>query len=128
MTHATPEELDADDAVVDRLGGRTPDFVELTEAEAQFRAMAFRIAYNDLRTHVNDLATRFAYAIAHSARKMMDRNLFEIWWAWTRGRSITSLLQSRSEPPAELRPFVESYLGATRERARETGDPVEDLI
>ena len=128
MTHATQEELDADNEVVNCVSQPKPDFIEMTQAEVQFRAMAFRIAYNDLLEHVDDLATRFAYAIAYSARKMVDRNLIEIWWAWTRGRSITGVLQSGSEPPADLQPFVVSYLRALEKRAKQTGDDVEHLL
>jgi hypothetical protein len=100
----------------------------MTKAEAEFRAMAFRIVYDGVYATVDDLTTRFACAIAYSARAINDGRLFESWWAWTRGRSIKGLLASGNEPPAELRPFVDSYLLAVGERARETGDTLHDLI
>jgi hypothetical protein len=114
---------------VRRYGMRaTSDAIKLTRAEANFRAMAFRIVYDHVFANVADLTARFAYAIAYSAREMNDRNLFQSWWAWTGGRSMKGLLESGHEPPAELRPFVESYLRAVGARARQTGDDVADLI
>src|SRR5258708_39197405 len=104
------------------------DSIKLTKAEAHFRAMAFRIVYNRVFANVRNLTTRFACAIAYSAREINDPRLFQIWWAWTGGKSVKGLLASGKEPPAELRPFVESYLQAVGERAQETGDEVADLI
>jgi hypothetical protein len=106
----------------------TLDPVNLTKAEAHFRAMAFRIVYNHVFANVGDLTARFACAIAYSAREINARHLFQIWWGWTGGKSVKGLLDSGQEPPPELRPFVESYLQALGERAKETGDPVEDLL
>ena len=116
------------DGLPNRIHRDPIDSNQLTDPEAHFRAMAFRIVYNDVFAHIADLTTRFACAIAYSAGEIIDRNIFQIWWAWTGGRSITGLLKSGSEPPAELRPFVERYLRALGKRARETGDHVEDLL
>ena len=104
------------------------DSITVTKAEGMFRAMAFRIVYNGVFADIADLTTRFAYAIAYSAKEMSDRTLFQTWWTWTRGRSMKGLLESGNEPPAALRPFVDAYLNAIGERARETGDDVADLI
>ena len=41
---------------------------------------------------------------------------------------MKSLLKSGAEPPAELRPFVASYLQALGERAKQTGDELEHLL
>jgi hypothetical protein len=102
--------------------------INVTKAEAIFRAMAFRIVYNGVFAGIADLTTRFACAITYSAKEMNDRTLFQIWWTWTQGRSMKGLLQSGQEPPAALRPFVDAYLRATGERARETGDDVAELM
>jgi hypothetical protein len=104
------------------------DMIHLSRAEANFRAMAFRIVYNNVFANVGDLTMRFACAIAYSARVMKDRRLFESWWAWTGGRSMKGLLESGNEPPEALRPFVESYLRAVEGRADQTGDDIADLI
>ena len=104
------------------------DSIQHANAEAQFRAMAFRIVYDGVYANVADLATRFACAITYSARAIEDPQICRKWWSWTRGRSIRGLLRAGHEPPAELRPFVESYLHAIENRARQTGDPAEDLI
>jgi hypothetical protein len=106
----------------------TLDSSRLTKAEAHFRAMAFRIVYNQVFANVDNLTTRFAFAIAYSAREINNPDLFQSWWAWTGGKSIKGLIDSGHEPPAQLRPFVESYLRALGERARQTGDDVDDLI
>jgi hypothetical protein len=102
--------------------------IKISRAEANFRTMAFRIVYDHLFANVADLTTRFACAIAYSAGEMNDRHLFESWWAWTKGRSMKRLLETGSAPPADLQPFVESYLRAIGARARQTGDDIEDLI
>jgi hypothetical protein len=104
------------------------DSIELSKAEAHFRTMAFRIVYNQVFAHIENLTTRFACAIAYSGREIIDQNLLDIWWSWTGGRSVRSLLKSGNEPPAELRPFVESYLHALGERAKQTGDELEHLL
>jgi len=106
----------------------TRDSIKLSKAEAHFRSMAFRIVYNQAFANVGDLTTRFACAIAYSAQEIGDPRLFQIWWAWTGGKSIKALLCSGQEPPPELRTFVGSYLWAIGERARETGDPLEELM
>ena len=106
----------------------TPKLLNLVQAEADFREMAFRIVYHRMFANITDLATRFACALVYSAKEMKDRTLFEIWSQWTGGKPIKSLLSAGKEPPAELRPFVESYLRAVRERAQETGDEVAELI
>jgi hypothetical protein len=59
---------------------------------------------------------------------MSDRTLFQTWWTWTQGRSMKGILASGQEPPVALRPFVDAYLRAMGERARETGDNVADLM
>jgi hypothetical protein len=104
-----------------------PDSRKLTKAEARFRFLAFRMFYDNVFHHVGNPATRFACAVASSAGEIHDRRLFHIWWAWTEGRSIKGLLDSGKEPPEELRPFVESYMRALGERAKQTGDDVQDL-
>jgi hypothetical protein len=106
----------------------TSNSIKLTRAEATFRAMAFRIVYDGVFGGIADPTTRFAAAIAYSAREMNDRNLFSTWWAWTGGKSIKGLLKRGQEPPSELRPFVNAYLKATSERARQTGDDTVDLL
>jgi hypothetical protein len=90
--------------------------------------MAFRIFYDHVFGGIADMTTRFACAIAYSAREMNDRSLFQTWWEWTEGRRMKSLLESGKEPPAELRPFLEAYRSAVSERARQTGDEVADLM
>ena len=105
----------------------TPDSTKLTKAEARFRALAFRMFYNNVYAGVGNPVTRFACAIAYSAGEIHDRRLFQVWWAWTEGRSIKALLDSGKQPPEELRPFVESYMRALGERANQTGDDVQDL-
>jgi len=104
------------------------DSINVTKAEAMFRAMAFRIAYNGVFADIADLTTRFAYAIAYSAKEMSDRYLFQTWWTWTQGKSMKGLLEPGKEPPIALRPFVDAYLRAVGERAKETGDDVADLM
>ena len=104
------------------------DSISPTKAEAIFRTMAFRIFYNRVFANVEDLTARFVLAITSSAREMNDRNLFQAWWTWTRGRGMKGLLESGNEPPPELRPFVEAYLNAVGDRAKQTGDDVADLI
>ena len=104
------------------------DSIQLTRAEATFRTMAFRIFYDRVFANVEDLAARFVYAITHSAREMNDRNLFQAWWAWTGGKGMKGLLETGNEPPAELRPFVEAYLNAVGDRAKQTGDELTDLM
>ena len=107
----------------------TSNSIKLTKAEAIFRTMAFRIVYNRVFAKVEDPTARFVYAITYSARSSInERNLFEAWWAWTQGKGMKGLLDSGNEPPAELRPFVEAYLNAVGERAKQTGDDVRDLI
>jgi hypothetical protein len=102
--------------------------VSLSKAEAMFRAMAFRIVYNGVFADIADLTARFGCAIAYSSKEMSDRTLFQTWWTWTRGRSMKGLLESGQVPPVVLRPFVDAYLRAIGERARETGDDVADLM
>ena len=106
----------------------TIESAKVTKAEAHFRAMAFRIAYNNIFADVGDVAMRFGCAIAYSAKEILNQQLIETWWAWTGGKSVKLLLDCGKEPPAELRPFVQSYLRALGERARQTGDSVTDLI
>ena len=106
----------------------TSNLINLTKAEAVFRTMAFRIFYDRVFANVEDLTARFLYAITSSAREMKDRNLFQAWWAWTRGKGMKGLLDSGNEPPPELRPFVVAYLNAVGERAKQTGDDIADLI
>ena len=104
------------------------DPINVTKAEGMFRAMAFRIVYNGVFADIADLTTRFASAIAYSAKEMSDPSLFQSWWAWTQGKNMKRLLKSGQEPPVELQPFVDAYLKAVGERARETGDDVADLL
>jgi hypothetical protein len=106
----------------------TPDSIRLTKAEAAFRAMAFRIFYNQVFAGITDLTARFARAIAYSAGEMSDRSLFQTWWEWTEGKSMKGLLASGKQPPPQLRPFVEAYVSAIGERAKQTGDEITDLI
>jgi hypothetical protein len=41
---------------------------------------------------------------------------------------MKGLLDSGNEPPVALRPFVDAYLRAIGERAKQTSDAVGDLI
>jgi hypothetical protein len=106
----------------------TLDAITQSKAAAHFRAMAFRIVYEQVCASVGDPALRFPRAITYSVREFGNRHLLEIWWAWTKCKSFKGPLKAGQEPPAELRPFVESYLQAIRERAKHTGDDVDDLI
>jgi hypothetical protein len=106
----------------------TTKAIHVSRAEANFRAMTFRIVYNHVFANVSNLTARFAYALAYTARDMKNRELVDAWWQWTRGRGMKGLLESGHHPPPELQPFVESYLRAIGERARQTGDDVADLM
>lgn len=75
-----------------------PINVNVTKAEAMCRAMGFRIVYNGVFADIADLTTRFACAIAYSAKEMSDRTLFQSWWTWTGGKSMKAFWSQAKNP------------------------------
>ena len=93
------------------------------EAEARSREMAFHIAYDSIYASVQSLTARFGMALVYSMQPIRDVALFRQWWEWTAGCSMRKLLEEGDEPPEALRPLIEAWRKAVRNRERE---PDED--
>ncbi len=103
----------------------------LNTPERHFRHIAFLIAYHNIYTNVQDPLVRFGKALVYSIQPIRDYRMMKAFISWLGGHvggtNAKTLLDEGIEPPAILRPMIDSYRRAMKRIEAFENDQRDDV-